>query len=101
MCSFRWAAEFAGKDKPEGDQRRLMKQFTGVTHRTTLMIVETRRNLEGCNRDCMCHFFLPFYVLIRMNSDRGFNAKFHSCLHTLSPMDSPCAEGDRRRRWTR
>ena len=41
MCSFRWAAEFAREDKPEGDQRRLMNQFAGVSDPSyNLMIVE-------------------------------------------------------------
>ncbi|KAG6829138.1 hypothetical protein H0H87_012507 [Tephrocybe sp. NHM501043] len=36
-----WAAAFARKDKPEGDQRRLMNQFTGAAIETTALSLQT------------------------------------------------------------
>lgn len=36
-----WAAVFASEDKPEGDQRRLMKQFTGAAIETSALSLQT------------------------------------------------------------
>ncbi|GLB41042.1 putative cytochrome p450 [Lyophyllum shimeji] len=36
-----WAATFAREDKPEGDQRRLMNQFTGAAIETTALSLQT------------------------------------------------------------
>ncbi|KAG6902058.1 hypothetical protein C0995_005115 [Termitomyces sp. Mi166 len=36
-----WAAEFAREDKPEGDQRILLKQFTGAAIETTSVSLQT------------------------------------------------------------
>ncbi|KAJ7091816.1 cytochrome P450 [Mycena epipterygia] len=36
-----WAAAFAREDKPEGDQRRLMNQFTGAAIETTALSMHT------------------------------------------------------------
>ncbi|KAG6829536.1 hypothetical protein H0H92_004273 [Tricholoma furcatifolium] len=36
-----WAAAFAREDKPEGDQRRLMNQFTGAAIETTALSLQT------------------------------------------------------------
>ncbi|KAG6860919.1 hypothetical protein C0995_006043, partial [Termitomyces sp. Mi166 len=36
-----WAATFVGEDKPEGDQRRLMRQFAGAAIETTTTTLET------------------------------------------------------------
>ncbi|KAF8066770.1 cytochrome P450 [Lyophyllum atratum] len=35
-----WAAQFASEDKPEGDQRRLMNQFTGAAIETTALSLQ-------------------------------------------------------------